>query len=184
MTEHKFNREPLTAEEVKSLKSYGSFRALLIYNFVFVIPLFFGLILFSFFPFLPHATRGTGAQNPSSLLDYINLVGRGIFRAIVVSLFLIVTVAMIECIRTWIDIVSGIKKVGRFNVISVLEGENIKVLHLSGNKKVKVKAIDPLISNGVFQNVVANDTITLGKTRTNRLVSIAIVSEKARQPLT
>lgn len=131
---------------------------------------------FSLLPFLPHSTRGYAANSPSNFSEYIQLVRKGFWVSVGFAIFTVVSTASVDWLRTRIDIHVGYKNVGIFRVLAINSSSNMKILGLSSDEKIRVRRLDPFITAAFFENVKENDVISVGRTKTKRILSIGIVS--------
>jgi len=169
--DNRFEKIPLTSEEKIYLKSYSSFRKIFLTDTILFVPFLFGLILCCFFPWFPHPVYGFGAQNPSSIRNYFQIVGKNILVVLGFILFLIFLITIINFLRAQLDIIFDFKKVGVFKVATIKERNNIKVIRLSNGKKLKRKS-----SEIPFNKLNEQDTVEICESATNRPISFRIIS--------
>ncbi|HSV11638.1 MAG TPA: hypothetical protein VLI68_12745 [Hanamia sp.] len=167
---NRFEKIPLTTEEKIYLKSYSSFRKIFLADTILFVPFLFGLILCCFFPWFPHPVYGFGAQNPSSIQNYFEIVGKNILVVLCFIVFLIFLITIINFLRAQLDIIFDFKKVGIFKVTTIKEKNDIKFIRLSNGKKLKRKS-----SEIPFNKLNEQDTVEICESATNRPISFRII---------
>lgn len=165
----KFQKIRLTTEEKNYLKNHFSFKKIFLVDTVLFLPFLFGLILCCFFPWVPHPTYGFGSENPSSIKGYFKIVGIDILYMLCFVTFLVLLFTMFNFLRAQLDIILGYKKIGVFNVTTITEKNDTKLIRLSNGKRLKRKS-----SEIPFNILTDQDNVEICKSATNRPLSFKI----------
>lgn len=168
----KYHKIAYTDDELKTLNKKFSLKNLLVWNSVMGIPLLLLFVLICLFPFFPHSTYGYGAETPKSFNDYFRIVGRNLLLCFGLIVFLVLFTTVIDYLRTRLDVLFKFKKVGSFQVIKIIDKDEVKILQLSGKHRLKIKSSEPY-----FDKIKENDIVEICLTATKRLISFKIVKE-------
>jgi hypothetical protein len=169
---NRFEKIPLTPEERINLRRNFSFKKIFLVDTVLFLPFLFGLILCCFFPWFRAPTTGIGGESPSSIVDYFKVVGTNILYMIYFVTFLILLFTIINFSRAKLDIMFDYKKIGVFNVTTIIEKNGVKIIRLSNGKKLKRKS-----SEIPFNNLAEQDIVEICESATNRPISFRILSQ-------
>ncbi|MGN6196839.1 MAG: hypothetical protein ACTHOB_18005 [Ginsengibacter sp.] len=167
---NRFEKVPLTLEEKNYLKKNSSFKNIFLLDTFSVIPFLFGLIICCFFPWVPHPVYGFGAEAPSSIKNYFEIVGTDILSMLCFMAFIVLLFTIISFLRAKLDIILDYKKIGVFNVTRITEENEIKVVLLSNGKRLKRKSTEI-----PFNKLSEKDTLEICESATNRPISFKIL---------
>jgi len=169
---NKFEHIPLTIEEKSYLSRQFSLRKIFLGDTVLFVPYLLILFVCCFFPWIPHPTYGFGAQNPSSIKNYFEIVGLNMLKVLIFVIFLILLMTTINFLRAKLDSLLGFKKVGVFKVTSITQKKDILLIQLGNGKRLKRKS-----SEIPFNKLVEQDIVEICESATNRPISFRIVNQ-------